>query len=410
MTAPPRPDVLAVSSELPWPLNTGGHLRTFHLLRALARRCTVRLVTVVEGLDHPGFAVLREHGVEVEPGLVPPRHPLREALRAARAALRGEPYVMFHRHNRGALRGALARAVARRRPGVVYLDHLDPLALGSLLPAAPRVIDLHNVYSTLAGRVADERGGPVGLYLRREARLLAAMERRAATEADALFAVSAQEQAAFSALGARAVHLVPNGVDVGAFAEHPTGRSHPEPALLYLGALSWQPNADAAVFLARRVMPGVRARHPKARLLLVGRQPGPEVKALATLPGVEVHPDVPAIGPYLDRASMLLVPLDAGGGTRLKILEAFAAGLPVVSTAVGAEGIDGVDGVHLTLAERDRFVDAVCAAIDDPAGCTARAEAARILARERYDWAVLGDRAADVVCALAGSRTSPTRP
>ena len=132
-----RPDLLVVSSELPWPLNTGGHLRTYHLLRALAARCRVRLVTVVERADDPGLAVLEGHGIAVIPAVCGPRHKVREGLRAVRAALQGEPYVMFHRHNRGPLRNALRRALALRSPEVVYLDHLDPLAFRTMLPRVP---------------------------------------------------------------------------------------------------------------------------------------------------------------------------------------------------------------------------------------------------------------------------------
>lgn len=395
-----RPDLLVVSSELPWPLNTGGHLRTYHLLRALAARCRVRLVTVVERADDPGLAVLEGHGIAVIPAVCGPRHKVREGLRAVRAALQGEPYVMFHRHNRGPLRNALRRALALRSPEVVYLDHLDPLAFRTMLPRVPLVADLHNVYSTLAARVAEERTWPLRVYLQREASLLAAMERRVAATADLLLTVSSQEKAVFEGLGARAVQLVPNGVDCAAFEKFATGREHAEPVVLYLGALSWQPNAAAAEFLARRVMPELRAKHPNARLLVVGRQPGPEVQSLAALPGVEVHADVPEIGPYLERASLLAVPLDSGGGTRLKILEAFAAGLPVVSTAVGAEGIDARHDEHLLLAERDRFAAMLLEAFADPARTTRLATAARALARAQYDWPMVGARACDAVLGL----------
>lgn len=395
-----RPDVLVVSSELPWPLNTGGHLRTFHLLCALAARCRVRLVTVVERADDPGLAVLEGHGITVIPAVCGPRNQVREGLRAVRAALRREPYVMFHRHNRSPLRDALRRALAQRSPALVYLDHLDPLAFHASLPRVPLVADLHNVYSTLAARVADEHSGPLRLYLQREAALLAAMERRVATAANLLFTVSSQEKAVFEGLGARDVRLVPNGVDCAAFARFDTGRTHADPVVLYLGALSWQPNAAAAAFLARHVIARLRTKYPTARLRIVGRQPGPEVRGLAALPGVEVHADVPEIGPYLAGASVLAVPLDSGGGTRLKILDAFAAGLPVVSTAVGAEGIDARHGEHLLLAERDAFADTLGEALADPARATRLATAARTLVRTHYDWPSVGAHACDALLSL----------
>ena len=120
----------------------------------------------------------------------------------------------------------------------------------------------------------------------------------------------------------------------------------------------------------------------------------------ATQRSTEVHADVPEIGPYLERASLLAVPLDSGGGTRLKILEAFAAGLPVVSTAVGAEGIDARHDEHLLLAERDRFAAMLLEAFADPARTTRLATAARALARAQYDWPMVGARACDAVLDL----------
>src|SRR5439155_18512255 len=130
-------------------------------------------------------------------------------------------------------------------------------------------------------------------------------------------------------LGAKSAVLVPNGVDCSAFASLPLERSG-GPVLLYVGAMSWRPNAQAAIFLAKEVLPVVRRTIAEARLRIVGRDPPAELLALRGLPGVEVTGGVPDVVPYFAEAQMLAVPLESGGGTRLKILEAFAAGLPVV--------------------------------------------------------------------------------
>lgn len=169
---------------------------------------------------------------------------------------------------------------------------------------------------------------------------------------------------------------------------------------MFLGTMSWGPNAAAARFLAREVLPALRARVPGATLAVVGRDPPPDLLALNGTPGIEVTGGVPDVKPYLLRASVLAVPLDAGGGTRLKILEAFAAGLPVVSTAVGAEGIDAQPGTHFALAERPAFAAATAAVLADHAGSARMAERARELARAVYDWERIGRKAAEVVTGL----------
>jgi len=388
-----RPRVLAITSELPWPLNTGGHLRTFHLMKALAKRFDVRLVAAVDDANDPGIDVLRGLGVDVRPALTGARSKLGEVGRIAMAALKSEPYVMFHRHNRPALRQAVAEELRLQQPDVVYLDHVDPFAFRPLFPNAAVITDLHNVYSKLTARVADERRGPAQWYLRREARLLADIERRIAQQSASLMTVSAEEQSEFAALGNRNVHLVPNGVDCSAYAHLPVGRAGQSPVLLYLGALSWQPNAKAAEFLAREVISVVRQQHPEAVLKLVGRNPGPEVVALGSLPGVEVHANVPDVGVYLAEATLLTVALDSGGGTRLKILEAFAAGLPVVSTPVGCEGIDCQHGRELWIADRGKFAQATLDALAAPQLAAEFAERGRQLALAQYDWAAIGERA-----------------
>jgi glycosyltransferase involved in cell wall biosynthesis len=141
----------------------------------------------------------------------------------------------------------------------------------------------------------------------------------------------------------------------------------------------------------------VRDRRQDARLLVVGRRPTAEVLALGDPGRVDIAADVPDVRPYWEQADLLAVPLETGGGTRIKILEAFAAGVPVVSTPVGCEGIDARHPEHLLIASRDRFADAVVESLGDSMGAIERAANARVLARQQYDWGAIGARAAETV-------------
>jgi glycosyltransferase involved in cell wall biosynthesis len=398
-----RLSVLAVTSQLPWPLNSGGHLRTFHLLRTLTARFNVRLVAPTEGNDEAARAELARAGVTLRLVPVPPRTQLSEVVKVAAAAVRREPYVLFARHRRRAVWRALAAEAATRRPDVLYLDHLDSLVYADAVPDVPMVIDLHNVYSRLAGRAAGDVPGRVRRrYLAGEARLLAQQEVVAARKAHTIMAVSDDDARYFSSLGSARVVVVPNGVDCSAYAGTSAARPGP-PTLLYVGALDWPPNASAARLLATGVLAAVRQRVPAAHVTIVGKNPPPEVLALArSQPHVEVAGNVRDVVPYFRRAHVLAVPLEAGGGTRLKILEAFAAGLPVVSTPVGCEGIDGVHEEHLLVADRPQFADAIVQVLLDPAAARERADRAQHLAQQCYDWSVVGRRAVDAVsCASA---------
>jgi glycosyltransferase involved in cell wall biosynthesis len=406
----PRPSLLAVTSELPWPLSSGGHLRTYHLLVSLARRFDVRLVVPSRPEEAEGRAALARGGLVVRAVETGPRHALGEACRIAGAAVRRDPYVLYARHRRRSVLDAVRREARLTPPQVVYLDHLDSLLYAGAAGRAPVVIDMHNVYSTLAERAAREASGYARRrYLAGEAGLLQRKEVAATRLAHTIFACSEEEASFFRNLGARSVAVVPNGVDTLSYPWPPprlAGDIDPyppaPPTVLFVGALEWQPNVSAVGFLAREVMPAVRARVPKARLLIVGRRPCADVLALADGPRVEIAADVPDVRPYWLRADVLAVPLETGGGTRIKILEAFAAGVPVVSSPVGCEGIAARDGEHLLVAGRDTFAAAVAAALIDRDAADARARAARALAEREYDWWAIGRRAAGRVMSAAG--------
>jgi len=402
-----RRSILAVTSELPWPLNTGGHLRTFHLLRTLARKNRVRLVVPWPGSD-PGSEVgsdpgsdpeaLRGHGIDVIRVAVGARTRVREGARALRAAVSGRPYVFYHRHDWHAVRLELERQARIERPDVLYLDHLDSFVYRSALPDTPAVGDLHNVYSTLAARAAiEQRFWPMRTYLTREARLLLDRERDAAATSDALLVTSDEDRCFFESLGGPDVTLVPNGVDCAAYADLPVGRLSDAVNILYLGAMSWAPNAAAACFLARDVMPRIRAVRSDVRLQIVGRGAPREVQQLAQCDGVDVLGEVPSVRPHLLNATVLAVPLEAGGGTRLKIVEAFAAGLPVVSTAIGCEGLRVIHDQHLLIASRAMFVDALLETLRNRSAAADRAERARTLVCRSYDWGAIGEAACAAV-------------
>ncbi len=400
-TEPRRCRVLAVTSELPWPLNSGGHIRTFHLMKALAAVTDLRVVCPVVGDQRAAVEALAAAGIAVVPVPVGPRTKFGEARKFLGAVVRREPYVMYRRHAWPAVRAAWMNEHRTQPADVWYCDHLDGYLYASAgLPRPPVALDLHNVYSLLARRTADEQTHPVKrAFLRREAVLLDRMERSAARTASALFAVSSREADHFRSLGGKHVHTVPNGVDCDGLADLPTGRIGRPTTVLFLGTMSWGPNAAAAKFLIE-IFPQVRERLPDARLIIVGRDPPPELKSLGNAPNVVVAGGVPEVKPYLAEASILAVPLDAGGGTRLKILEAFAAGLPVVSTAVGAEGIDAREGEHFVQAERSHFANAIVQLLSEPERGAKMAAAARVLAREAYDWSRIGRLAVNAIQSL----------
>ena len=398
--------VLAITSELPWPLNTGGHLRTYHMLKALSRSgVDVAAAVPVETYDAVGDQALQSAGLRVQQIVVGARTLAGEAGRAMRAALVREPYVFYRRHHWRQVQAFVDHALDNGAADVLYLDHLDSFAYASRRVDPVTVLDMHNVYSTLVSRSATEDRSPLRrALLGIEAARVARVERRAVAAVDVTFAVSDADAATFAAMGARRVATVPNGVETAALSSFPSGRTEATPVLLFIGALSWAPNEAACTYLARRILPKVRMRFPLAEAHLVGRSPTPAIRDLTTTPGVPVFADVPDVGPHLATASALVVPLMVGGGTRLKILEAFAAGLPVVSSPVGAEGIACRHEQHLLLAEPEGMADAVIRLLTTPDLGHRLASEARRLAASTYDWTIVSRAAAEALEAAVRRR------
>ncbi len=188
------------------------------------------------------------------------------------------------------------------------------------------------------------------------------------------------------------VDVVDNGID-RAYFDGINGGGQAN-RILFLGALDWRPNLDALNLLLDRIFPDVLAREPTARLTVVGRHPPPAlVQRVHTMPGVELHADVPDVRPFLRQSGVMAVPLRIGGGSRLKILEALACGLPVVSTTVGAEGLNLEPGRHYVCADdAPALASALVDAIRNPERIRAMASSGRQLVLDRYDWDVLADK------------------
>ncbi len=350
------------------------------------------------------MAPLEQAGLSIHAVSIPEAGPWNVVPSAAMAALRARPFVMYARHEHKLVRAAIAQERDRLGPAIWYLDHLDAFVYADEVTSGKIVGDMHSVYSLLAAQTAGEHPRPtLRAYLAREARLLSEAEADAAKRADLLLTVSDAERGVFAALGAREVAVAPNGVDVERFSVIECANRPAPPTILYIGAMSWAPNAIGAEFLAREVMPILRNRVPGVRLCLVGRDPTPAVRALAGK-DVVVAGNVPDIAEHFRAAHVLAVPLETGGGTRIKILEAFAAGLPVVSTPVGCEGLMVEHERELVVAPLESFADALADILTSPDRARLLAERARERVRQFYDWRTIGAGVERRVVALAADK------
>jgi sugar transferase (PEP-CTERM/EpsH1 system associated) len=383
--------VLFISTRSPYPL-TGGHaLRTFHLLREAARRHAVTFLTFVQ---HPeewdGLKVLEEFCVRVV-AMETPADRSRLSLAAGLVAnLPSSLPFVAAKYDTKEMRAAIAEA-SQQEVDLLHLDMLPLAVYLDALPGAPTVLVDHNVEHILLERRVETESGLARAFWRTQARRLKRFEAGAVSRATRVIAVSDVDAAILRGLSPGAeVRTVPNGVDVDYF--RPSEQAEDGNEIVFVGAMTHQPNVDSVRFFCESVWPVVRATRPGARFTVIGAHPPDSVLAYGKLPGVSIEGQVPDIRPYVSRAAVYVVPLRVGGGTRLKILDAMAMGKAIVSTAVGCEGLEVRDGHDIVVADEPGDIAAkVLMLMDDAALRNRLGRAARQTVEERYTWERLGE-------------------
>ncbi len=390
--------VLFVCPFVPWPLVTGGKIRTYHLLREASAHAEIHLRVIREPEEVDGAA---------------------EALGPWCASLaffersRPGPWERWKlpKLERWFHSRALVEAVhADLAHGGFRLVHLDELLLARIVPARQEVpvIQHHHKLDTVLYDSLREGEGPKRHFdLWKLRRLEAESTRRYRHH---VLCSQEDAEALRRRYGALDCAVVQSGFEPRSFrpSDPPTARERER--LVFLGSMDYGPNVDAVLRFAREILPRVRDRRPGVVFEIVGGNPPDAVRALA---GERVHVTgrVEAVQPYLERASALVVPLRIGGGTRLKIVEALALETPVVSTTIGAEGLGLVSGEHLALADSaEDFAAAVLRVLDDPDTAARAARRGRAFVHERYRWEVLGGELVDTWERVAFSGAlSPSR-
>jgi polysaccharide biosynthesis protein PslH len=379
--------VLWLSAVFPLPLTDGNRHRHFHLMRGIARDSDVQLVCPVHDAERDLLPQLSEIGVHVN--AVPA---IAAQIGRFRATVQHRPTCLVPADIE-----ALAQAANAAGEVDVAFGSLSVATAAAGAVAKRVILDDQNVEAELYDRLW--RAEPIGA--RKIARfidwrMVRSYESRWVRASDAVTVCSTRDMQSLRRLApAQRFHVIPNGVDLSSVpfrASRPGGNT-----ILFVGGMSWAPNIKAAQSLVHQIMPLVWADHPDAELLLVGKDPAPEVKELQR-PRVTVTGEVPSVMPYLSRAAVSVVPLQAGGGTRLKILESMAAGVPVVSTSIGAEGLDLTSGVEAVLADTTPDIAAaISRVLAEPELSAALATAARRRVEEDFGWDRIASHLSEVL-------------
>jgi len=386
--------ILVLTPQLPYPPQQGTSLRNYHLLRALAQRYEVALLSLVEGDLRPQVEPLNEIARVLPPVPAPVRTAgwrLRQLLTSREPdvalRLRSDPYA-----------AALVRALGNETFEAVQVEGIElawtlPL-IRSSRPGSRIVLDCHNAETELQRRAFEQdvrRPGrwPAALYSRVQIDRLENFERASLRAADAVIAVSdtdAARLAVLAGLPVTSIAVVPNTLDVTEYSWRDEIPAATRFDLVFTGKMDYRPNVDGVLWFAREIWPQIVARRPGTTWAIVGQRPHPRLAPLRALPGVTLTGRVERVQPYLAGAAVYVMPLRVGSGTRLKVLESMAAGCAVVATRVAVEGFAPENGHDLLLADTPvAFAEAVLDLLEHPGRRAEMGQRARAFAA-RYDW------------------------
>ena len=412
----PRTHVAVLDEELPFPLTSGKRLRTFHLLGRLAAEHRITLI-VHRQQDPAEQAVatraMVEAGISVRvvDRVVPPKAGVGFYSRLFGNLFSPLPYSVAT-HASPAMAAEVAALAKEDTPDLWHAEWSPYARLLAKRPE-PWVVMAHNVESLIWQRSADVETNPMKRWVLREQwRKFEQFENWAYRAAHRAVAVSAEDaQLMADRFGAVNPAVVDNGVDTRHFQPVPARDRDPF-RILFLGSLDWRPNLDGVRWMLETIWPAVREQESRAVFQVVGRKPPKDLRTLIErTPGAELHADVPDVRPFLERAGMMAVPLRIGGGSRLKILEALATALPVVTTKVGVEGLRLKHQQHVTVADDPTaFADAILdtTAYHDLSCRTA--QRGRMTVEREYDWDALAAKMSGIWNECAGRGAVVRRP
>jgi len=380
------------------PVDTGGKIRSYNIVRHLATKHELTYLSYYSGRRDPAYeSSLLEHLAGSHIIHIPASEStLSQYLDYVGRLNSRAPYAVT-KFTHPEVQRTVTQWLNEKHFDVAVCDFLSASLNFPLHLMVPSVLFQHNVESVLWRRMAETENAPWRkLAYRVEAAKMARYEKSAIARFHHVIAVSHHDRDEMLKMDPLCrITVVPTGVDTEQYQVAPSAPDEP-PIVVFTGSMDWEPNIDAVEYFCRQIWPRILTEYPRARFQIVGRNPHPRVQRLKTT-SVEVTGMVSSVIEYLRRATIVIVPLRIGGGTRLKIFEAMAMGKAVVSTSIGAEGLDLTPGRDLLIADNpESFATSIIGLLRNPELRRNYEQAAAAVAA-RYDWSEIAVAFAEVL-------------
>lgn len=380
---------ILLTQVLPYPPDSGPKVKTWNLIKYLCQRHEVTLVSFTRGDQLKDVERLRKICQRVE--TVPMVRNIAFDIKAFLHSLLTRQPWMILRDDRGDMRRLVDRLVSETNFELAHADQLNMAQYALRVPGVKRLLDAHNALWQLYQRLAQTQPqGPKRWVLERDWRLLKSYEGKICHQFDAITVVSQEDRQALSeAMGSECpATVLPITVDLEEFP--PVKRTSEPTHIISVGTMYWPPNIDGMLWFLNEIYPLIQQQLPDIEFDIIGARPPESIKMFEkTLKGIHVHGYVDDPTPYLQNAGLMVVPLRAGSGMRVKILNALSQGMPIVTTSIGCEGIDVVHDQHLKIADSPQdFAAAVVDLLQNPLVANRLGEAGRELIKTKYDYRV----------------------
>ena len=380
--------VLLLTQVLPYPPDSGPKVKTFYVLKYLAQKHEVTLVSFVRGDQSEHIRVLESYCKTIH--TIPMKRSFGQNLTALFKSLVGNSPWMMARDDIKEMRQLVDHLATQEKFDVAHADQLNMAQYAQRVKGARHVLDAHNALWVLYQRLAQTMGRGVKRWLlERDWRLLKEYEGSICLEFDQVLTVSDEDKASFEeAMGGkkREIHVIPIAVDSDELQA--IRRDKDASHIVSIGTMYWPPNIDGMMWFLDNVLPLIWAKRPKTVCDIIGARPPQQLIDYG-----KSHTEVNVTGyvddttTYLQKAGLMIVPLRAGGGMRVKILNALSQALPLVTTTLGCEGIQVEHGRHLLIADTpSEFAEAVLWLLDNPDLANKLGENGRRLIQEKYDY------------------------